>query len=68
MKKLFLVLMLIPIICFAKPEWQKVISCTFGINLYRLKVPHGWLVHNGVSDAGITFYPDENHDWKIDSE
>lgn len=45
--------------CIGDKGWG---SCEF----YRWSVPHGWLVTTGLSSqAGITFVPDENHEWKL---
>lgn len=34
--------------------------------LFRMKVPHGWLVTTSKAfNAGITFYPDEKHEWDV---
>lgn len=38
----------------------------FICDVYRMSVPHGWLVLTSNSaEAGITFYPDEKHEWRI---
>lgn len=68
MKKLLLILMLVPVICFAKPEWEHVLGGWNELSLDRLKVPHGWIVSTGSAHGGIFFYPDENHEWKIDND
>ena len=34
------------------------------MDVYRAKVPGGWLVlFKGFDNAGLTFYPDPNHAW-----
>ena len=58
--KRFVLLMLLVGNCYAA-EWE----CFggWGCGFKRLQVPHGWLVT--YSCYGITFYPDENHEWKL---
>lgn len=44
--------------------WEDLKSST-SIDVKRAKVPGGWLVYvqYTVDSAGITFYPDPNHEW-----
>lgn len=58
MKKLIF-LLLLSSGCHAL-SWQ----CTEGmVNwLCRTEVPHGWIIKH---PNGITFYPDEKHEWKL---
>ena len=68
MKLLFLLLLLAGN-CYAA-AWQKVESQigegwqAMPINMYRLEVPHGWLILTTFRNS-VTFYPDEKHEWKI---
>jgi hypothetical protein len=36
-----------------------------GVNVYRAKVPGGWLVFvvHTLESCGLTFYPDPYHEW-----
>jgi hypothetical protein len=35
-----------------------------GYDLYRAKVPGGWLIYiDRVEHSGLTFLPDPNHEW-----
>lgn len=49
--------------------WHKLDSSTaearvFNLgNVYRAKVPGGWLVVVADNARGLTFYPDPNHHW-----
>ena len=39
---------------------------SWGCDIFRMSVPHGWLVTTGRGGmSGITFYPDEKHEWRI---
>jgi hypothetical protein len=64
MNKLIFLILLLPVVCFAKPEWEKVTCEMSSPCIYRLCVPHGWLVTRGAQ--GLAFYPDEKHEWRID--
>jgi hypothetical protein len=49
-------------------EWEKLKSTGGGTDLYRSKIPGGWLVYfeNQYSDSGtggLTFVPDPDHEW-----
>jgi hypothetical protein len=46
--------------------WEQ-LDVTPGIfNVYRAKVPGGWLVAIAFHDGqGLTFYPDPNHSWDV---
>jgi hypothetical protein len=50
-------------------HWEMVTSDS-GLNVYRTKVPGGWLVFTywGSAYAGMTFYPDPNHQWDGSNE
>lgn len=62
MKKILWVLLLVPLTSYASFHiWQEVPD----INLFRTYVPHGWLVYKEGYSSGLTFYPDEKHEWKI---
>lgn len=66
MKK-FILFFLLTTNCFSS-EWQR-LPCNWrnaSICIWVLNVPHGWLVATSTDfRAGIAFYPDENHSWKI---
>lgn len=66
MKKLLLLtILLIPTICFAT-KWESVIESGWSTNcLYRLYVPHGWIIGGCGANNSVSFYPAENHEWKI---
>ncbi len=73
MKKWLIILLMLPTLCFAsKPNspWEE-IQGPSNEPLYRMSVPHGWIVHTrsstfyGYSPTSI-FVPDENHEWVLD--
>ncbi len=68
MKKLILVLAMLPSLCLAD-KWQCINHQPMSINCntWRWEVPGGWLVStdNGDQDIAMTFYPDSQHEWKI---
>jgi hypothetical protein len=61
-----LILLIFPFTCYSKPKWEEfgTYSIYGGDKPYcqRMEVPHGWLVQ---CEMGVTYYPDENHEWKI---
>lgn len=68
MKKL-LAIMMISINCYAT-SWECINQNGFLVptcNTWRWQVPHGWLVSvdNNDHGASVTFYPDEQHEWKL---
>lgn len=47
----------------------ELISSNQGDNLFRLKVPNGWIVERTLDGAiGICFVPDPEHIWEIDNK
>ena len=47
-----------------KKDWEPIGDGPgYGVTIYRLKVPGGWLIGTGAHDAGVTFYPDPPHEW-----
>ena len=67
MKKcLFLLFALIPVSAFAQTSgWELVNSGKAYVEMYRLAIPHGWLVRTeNYYNMQTIFVPDENHDWK----
>lgn len=75
MKKILLLLTMLPALCFADgPIWEEIKSPTYsywGNNAaFRTSVPHGWIVYTyngagvGISTTSV-FVPDENHEWTL---
>lgn len=78
MKKILIILLfLAPAMSHAKLTWELISQGepnALKDAIYRAKVPHGWLIvysqkkfnlSNDIIDFGsITFYPDEQHEWK----
>ncbi len=69
MKKLLIILLLLPSLSFAKTHlpWEKMMDPTDNWDtprMYRMPVPHGWLVYTGGN--GSIFIPDENHEWILE--
>lgn len=64
-KKLLPLILLISMNCYGL-DWE----CFDKPNLCRLEVPRGWLVkpYIGSYNVIISFYPDENHFWKLKNE
>lgn len=64
MKRLILILLLVPALSFAQ-KWECVEESWSGHNCYmeRFYISHGWLIR-GYGN-GLTFIPDEKHEWKI---
>lgn len=79
MKKLLIsLLFFIPLSSHAKLTWELISQGepnALKDAIYRARVPHGWLIvysqkkfnlSNDIIDFGsITFYPDEQHEWKL---
>lgn len=63
MKRLLLILLLIPSLSFAA-KWEEITSG--GDTIARLETPHGWLVRVYGIGGALTYIPDEKHEWKID--
>lgn len=64
-------------------NWEKLKHTPHYGNVYRARVPGGWLVladtwarhkdvggerHYDSTGVGITFYPDANHEWTLGGE
>lgn len=55
-------------------EYSRKMEIIGDTDIYRLKVPDGWLVScfeiniHGISDCASIFVPDENHEWIIENE
>lgn len=64
-------------------QWEKLKNTPHYGNVYRARVPGGWLVladtwarqeepgdgrHYASSGVGITFYPDPEHQWTLTGE
>jgi hypothetical protein len=49
----------VPVAGQARLQWEPLDSSDYG--LLRAKVPGGWLV--ALAGAGVTFYPDPEHQW-----
>ena len=74
MKKLLFILLVLPSLSFAKPHlpWERIMDPTNNSGtgrMYRMSVPHGWLVFTGTPVGGNSsiFVPDENHEWVLDA-
>lgn len=58
--------LLISVNCYAY-KWECVkespdyLMCDFK----RMAVPHGWLVYFPQYPEGLTYVPDEKHEWKV---
>ncbi|MCP0912974.1 MULTISPECIES: hypothetical protein [Legionella] len=72
MKKILAILLILPSLSFSKSPssevvsspWEAIPSPAWGVGLYRLSVPHGWLVYTGGGTTATTvFVPDEDHEW-----
>lgn len=58
--------MLLASSCYADLECVPGSQHSWNCDFYRKNVPHGWLVTTGRnSQSGVTFYPDEKHEWKL---
>ncbi|KTC69433.1 hypothetical protein Lbir_2172 [Legionella birminghamensis] len=70
MKKVFLALALLPVLCFAKcvTPWEDVKSSVKDILVCRLEVPNGWLLQTSYwYTSTVIFVPDEKHEWVLDT-
>lgn len=48
--------------------WEQLDAAPGYFNVFRAKVPGGWLVAIQFHDGeGLTFYPDPNHEWNGES-
>ena len=73
MKKMLFVLLMLPVICFAakttqSSQWEQIRSPN-GEYIYRLSVPHGWIVYTsigGISSPSTIYVPDESHEWFVE--
>jgi hypothetical protein len=74
MKKWLAILLMFPALSFAKvpPNWEEIKAPGSGLlygYVYRMSVPHGWLVYTlmpGGAGGGTIFFPDENHEWVLE--
>lgn len=68
MKKMLLLALLLPSLSFGA-SWECVGRVGF-CHTWRMEVPGGWIVAGDNSAGGgehgyaMTFFPDQNHDWK----
>ncbi len=64
MKRLLLMLMILPLPLFASSDyWETCYKAAFDADVYRIKVPQGWIVHI-VNERSSSFYvPDNDHRW-----
>lgn len=64
---LILCLLVVSGSCYASVERECLHQTgnTWGCELWRYRIPQGWLVTTGVTgQAGITFVPDVFHTWQ----
>ena len=70
MKKWLVILFLLPSLSMAKQTspWEKISSPYDGAAaMYRMSVPHGWLIYIAKLGSDVVFYPDENHEWVLET-
>ena len=49
-------------------KWEQLDSAPAYFNVYRARVPGGWLIATNLHDGlGMAFYPDVNHEWDGES-
>jgi len=63
MRKFLLFVLLMSTQVYASEYCFKYNPDSYGCDLHRYRVPHGWVVRVPGFE-GITFVPDENHEWK----
>lgn len=59
MRKVILLLLLMPTICYAI-DWE---LCDTS-QMMRVRTPHGWIVDIVFSPHRNVYVPDEKHEWK----
>jgi hypothetical protein len=70
MKKWMIILFLLPSLSMAKPNvpWENIPPPYNGAApMYRMSVPHGWLIYIAKLGSEVVFYPDENHEWVLET-
>ena len=65
MKKLLLALLLFPSLSWASFWFQCTHTPLGQPDVYRMRVPHGWLVHISGND-NVAYVPDEKIEWMCD--